>query len=124
MPSRAYRECRKVGCTNLTKNGYCEEHMYIKVQHRAEWDKRYQQKRDDIREQEFYRTNGWKRMRTAALTRDNYLCQYCLDKKKITPATTVHHIVPIKKAWQLRLTLSNLISLCDKCHCNLDHSKL
>lgn len=69
---------------------------------------------------QFYKTTKWKHKRERILRRDEYLCQECKRYGKTTPATTVHHIIPL--AWcliyniALALSSSNLISLCDKCH--------
>ncbi|MFC6644442.1 HNH endonuclease [Granulicella cerasi] len=60
--------------------------------------------------------SGWKWIRLVALRRDKYLCQHCLRDGRVTPALDVDHIVPIASAPQLRLTLSNLQSLCRPCH--------
>ena len=56
--------------------------------------------------------NYWKNkdIRFRVLDRDNYQCQVC-DK---TPSAQVHHIIPRSKGG--RDELSNLITLCDKCH--------
>ena len=68
----------------------------------------------------FYKTTKWKHKRERILRRDEYLCQECKRYGKTTPATTVHHIIPL--AWcliyniALALASINLISLCDKCH--------
>lgn len=55
----------------------------------------------------------WKRIR------DRYIkqhpnCEICLTKMKCTPATEVHHIVPISRGGQ-HLDC-NLLALCHKCH--------
>lgn len=50
------------------------------------------------------------------LRRDKFLCQNCLRYGKRTEATTVHHLVPLKDNYSLRLTSSNLLSLCNDCH--------
>lgn len=68
----------------------------------------------------FYKTLGWIRKRAKILRRDEYMCQECKRYGKTTPATMVHHIIPL--AWclihniALALASINLISLCDKCH--------
>lgn len=63
----------------------------------------------------FYGTARWKRAREAALRRDLYLCQDCLPNR-LTPATMVHHIVPLEQDRSLATELDNLVSLCDACH--------
>jgi 5-methylcytosine-specific restriction protein A len=41
-------------------------------------------------------------------------CEDCLPR--ITPAVDVHHIRKIADAPELRLVMSNLMSLCKPCH--------
>ena len=40
----------------------------------------------------------------------------CKKMHRITPAQTVHHIIPIKIMWNQRTNKINLISLCEACH--------
>lgn len=75
-----------------------------------------------LKERGFYHSTAWRRIRQQALHRDHYLCQECLKKKKVTPATEVHHIVPLESAPSLGLELSNLQSLCWYCHEATKHS--
>lgn len=70
----------------------------------------------DLKAQGFYKTQAWRRLRRIALQRDHYLCQKCLDKKRIKKATEVHHIKPIKDNPEKALDLENLQSLCKDCH--------
>lgn len=64
----------------------------------------------------FYNSVAWKKVRTMALIRDNYLCQECMRKKKIKPADMVHHIKELEDYPDLGLVLENLESLCNPCH--------
>lgn len=64
----------------------------------------------------FYNSKEWKKARKQALIRDHYLCQECLKEKKLTVADMVHHIIELLDNWDLGLTLSNLMSLCYRCH--------
>ena len=70
----------------------------------------------------FYHTAAWKRVRAAALIRDNGMCQDCMDRFRagygIRPhrAEMVHHIIPLEDRPDLALNLSNLRSLCNECH--------
>ena len=70
----------------------------------------------------FYRSAAWAKARRMALQRDCYLCQDCMAAKargaNIRPRTAkvVHHIKSIELYPELRLELSNLISLCEACH--------
>ena len=69
-----------------------------------------------LKEQGFYHKPAWRRVRLLALQRDNYLCQKCMRRKKITPATEVHHIKELEDYPELGLELDNLESLCWQCH--------
>jgi len=68
----------------------------------------------------FYKTSKWKHKRGTILRRDDYLCRECKRYGKTTPATTVHHIIPL--TWCLirmvayTLASINLVSLCGECH--------
>jgi len=79
-------------------------------------DRDYDRHRRDQRARAFYKSAAWERARQAVLARDAYLCQRCLERQRITPATTVDHIVPLSVAWERRLDMSNLRSLCGPCH--------
>jgi 5-methylcytosine-specific restriction protein A len=68
----------------------------------------------------FYLSQAWRKCREEILLRDNYLCQHCLRRKKITPADMVHHIKPLEDYPALALDPNNLISLCNLCH-NREH---
>lgn len=68
----------------------------------------------------FYKSRAWLRCREYVLIRDNHLCQPCLKKKKLTPANTVHHIMPLEEAPELALDPDNLESICPSCH-NKEH---
>lgn len=72
--------------------------------------------KSDLKAQGFYHSSEWRRLRRQALERDHYLCQACLRKHKIKRATEVHHIKSVRACPDLRLTLSNLESLCWDCH--------
>jgi len=84
-------------------------------------EKNAPQKKDTLKNQGFYTKSAWRRCRLLALQRDKYLCQHCLKKNRVTPATEVHHIVPLEERPDLGLELSNLVSLCHACH---DDTKL
>jgi 5-methylcytosine-specific restriction endonuclease McrA len=68
----------------------------------------------------FYKSAAWQKCRAFVLIRDNHLCQPCLRRKKLTPANTVHHIVPLEEAPEIALDPDNLESICPACH-NKEH---
>lgn len=108
MALRPLRECRKAGCYELTReaNGYCQEHQGLAFRRNNynEFDK-------------FYWSSKWKSKRLEILKRDNGTCVMCLMiKGNPEPATDVHHIKELITNFDKRLTSSNLICLCSKCH--------
>lgn len=116
MPSRPKKPCSVPGCPNLTQRRFCEAHHYKEQQDKAERHRYYDEHIRDQKARDFYHGKEWQRIRKVALIRDNYLCRHCLRNNRITPADVVDHVVPIRFDWSLRLSLSNLQSLCNACH--------
>lgn len=81
---------------------------------------------NDNRNKQLYNSKWWKDARKRKL-QETPLCEECLKKDKITPATEVHHIIPFLRmgaAWELyAYNYYNLESLCEKCHIE-KHQKL
>lgn len=71
----------------------------------------------------FYHSREWKKLRTEALERDHYLCIECKKRGIITPATTVHHIEPLRVDDSRALQLSNLETVCGACHNRLHRER-
>lgn len=120
MPIKPKRPCSKPGCPELTIERYCVKHKHKVTENNRHYDRHVRDKKTVA----FYHSIEWQRVREQALIRDYGLCQHCLRDKRITMADMVHHIQEVKKAWHLRLTLSNLLSLCNACHNKVDHSKI
>jgi 5-methylcytosine-specific restriction enzyme A len=118
MPNKPLRPCNKIGCTNLTRDRYCEQHKHLAEQRQRTRrnDKEYDKHKRNQQARAFYHSREWERLRQAALARDHYLCQHCLQHNRITRATIVDHIVPISVDWSKRLLLDNTQSLCHPCH--------
>ena len=57
----------------------------------------------------------WRKLSEAYRT-DHPTCADCEAKDIVTPATQVHHEIPIRTAPGRRLDPANLVSLCDVCH--------
>ena len=74
-------------------------------------------------------TRRWQYLRLQALSKTNYLCAVCLKNDITTPATEVHHIIPVQTGanWaqmkQLCYDPNNLLPVCKECHKN-EHIKL
>jgi len=124
MPTKPLKPCNKIGCRNLTANRYCAEHAHMAEQQRRERHKQYDERQRDKQAAAFYKSVEWERARQQALIRDHGLCQDCLLEQRITPADMVHHKIPVRMNWDLRLRLDNLVSLCSSCHSKIDHKSL
>lgn len=72
--------------------------------------------------QQFYCSREWRMLRAFKL-HINPLCEICLKKNILKPAEEVHHIVDIKDEPELALVMSNLQSLCKKCHSKITYSE-
>ncbi len=68
----------------------------------------------------FYNSDAWDKARRLALSRDNFLCQDCLNNGYITEAEEVHHITELTPENindpSITTGLNNLVSLCHNCH--------
>ena len=107
MGKKPLRECRKSGCHNLTRTGYCDKHLKVENQRH----KVYDQYKRDKKAAAFYKSDEWKKARLIAMARCFGICQDCGGT-----ATMVHHIKPLRLYPELALVQSNLKPLCDKCH--------
>jgi 5-methylcytosine-specific restriction protein A len=57
----------------------------------------------------------WRRVRSLKLI-NNPLCEDCEEQGRVRVAQEVHHIRTIAARPDLRLSMSNLMSLCKPCH--------
>lgn len=75
--------------------------------------------------QKAYNTTEWRKLRETYM-KQNPLCEECLKKGKVTPASSVHHIVSPFKGGEcnkvLFLDYQNLQSICHTCHSEI-HNK-
>ena len=58
--------------------------------------------------------------RKAVFERDNYTCQECKRKEEVSGKLNAHHIKAFSIYKELRLMLSNGITLCEECHRKTD----
>lgn len=107
MPRKPKTPCRYPGCDKLVDGRYCEEHQKLT-------DKQYNQYQRDLKVQRFYQSPEWRAVRRRKLNQ-NPLCEECLKHNKVTPATIVDHIKPIKQGGE-PFNMNNLQSLCTECH--------
>lgn len=104
MPKAPKRPCRYPGCPNLCDKGvYCSQHMQFSS--------------DRMRggaESRGYDAR-WRKVRASFLQR-NPLCNECLKRGIITPATVVDHIIPHRGDRKLFWDEQNWQPLCKSCH--------
>lgn len=107
MPSGALRPCRKPGCAELVRRGFCEAH-------RGEHWVRYDSGRGSSTERGY---NGrWRRYREVFL-RQNPLCVHCLERKDVREATEIDHVTPVRgRDDPLFWEPTNHQALCRECH--------
>ena len=107
MPYKPKKPCAYPGCPNLTSGRYCDAHKKLTD---AQYDMRFRD--NDARA--FYHSREWKHLRQNYLI-EHPFCMECWKNGKLTKATVVDHIVPIKQGG-VALDESNLQSLCASCH--------
>ena len=74
--------------------------------------KRYDKYHRNKKSKDFYDSPAWDQMRKVILERYHYLDLYDLKVNHVmTPADTLHHIIPLTENWDLRLVEDNLIPL-------------
>ena len=105
MASKPLRPCRKLGCANLTREGYCAAHKGFARARRvsAAWHG-------------WYRLPVWRQeLRPQQLLREPF-CRMCAAQGKRVRATEVDHIEPHRGRWSRFADPNNLQSLCHTCH--------
>jgi 5-methylcytosine-specific restriction endonuclease McrA len=111
--------CAKQGCNRLVEIGhtYCEIHQKEYEEKQKARHREYKQNRKDEKEQKFYVSNEWQMVKKYIMQKYHGLCLYSLIiENRIVFADVVHHIVPIKERWDLRLNEDNLITLSNSKH--------
>jgi len=68
--------------------------------------------------QKFYHSKEWHILRSFILQRQP-ICEICIEKDRLTPATEVHHKIDIELDPGKRLDPNNLQPLCQSCHANI-----
>lgn len=110
------------GCSNVTRELYCDKHVHKVAEEESNRQKRYDQVSRDSTSNSFYQSKEWKKLRAFVRHRDKGLCQHCKRDNRIKKADVVHHIVEIKEDWSKRLDPSNLECVCHTCH-NKEHGR-
>ena len=106
MPRKPKHPCRYPGCPRLTEERYCEEHKRLANQ---QYD-RYS--RDKVA-RKIYGSREWKKIRARFLAA-HPLCEQCRKEGRLTAATEVHHILPLRRGGTH--ADENLMALCKPCH--------
>lgn len=110
MAGRPLRPCRNAGCSELTRDGWCDKH---RPRHQRRVSEDYHA---------WYNLPVWKdSLRPAQLLREPF-CRVCAqaydagDPRSRTRATVVDHIEPHRGDWAKFVEPSNLQSLCKRHH--------
>ena len=85
----------------------------------AKADSRHKQYNNNVRDKrsaKFYASQQWFDLRNVIMSRAGYQCEICKAQGRLTPATEVHHKIPIRVDWSKRLAPDNCIALCHRCH--------
>lgn len=107
MAKKALRPCRKPGCPELTRDGWCPKHKP---------EPRQQRRRASAAYHGWYSKPIWtKRLRPDQLAREPF-CRVCAAQGIRTRATTVDHVVPFRGDWDLFVSSANHQSLCKYHH--------
>lgn len=102
MPQKPLKPCGHPGCTELVRNGYCDQHRREK-----------EQRRGSAHERGY--TSRWQRARLSYL-RQHPLCVMCQAEGRVTAATVVDHIIPHKGDQVLFWDVNNHQPLCKMHH--------
>jgi 5-methylcytosine-specific restriction protein A len=65
-----------------------------------------------------YNRTQWRTARQMFL-REHPTCTECAKHGRLTPATEVHHVTPIREAPELTFDPENLMALCMRCHSSI-----
>jgi len=107
MPRKPMKPCKYPGCPRLTDGSYCREHQALV-------NRQYDQRMRSRPATEFYHSSEWRRKRRSFLL-EHPFCEECRRNGRLTRATLVDHIIPIKMGGSL-LDEGNLQALCASCH--------
>lgn len=81
----------------------------------------YDRTRRDAKAKGFYNSKEWESVRAAVIDMDDGIDVYLyMTQGIIEAADTVHHIVPLREGWDKRADVSNLISLSNRTHAEIE----
>lgn len=107
MPHKPLKPCRYAGCPNLTDGYFCPIHKKME-------DQKYNKYQRNQEVQSFYNSNAWRKLRARFLV-EHPFCVECRKYGRLTKATIVDHIVPIRQGGPA-MDEDNLQPLCWSCH--------
>lgn len=106
MAMKPLRPCRKPGCSELTRDGWCPKHIPKPTERSAE-AKQYRR---------WYSLPIWTDdLRPNQLLNEPF-CRECAKLGQRVYATDVDHIEDHKGSWEKFTDRENLQSLCHRCH--------
>jgi len=108
MPTTPPAACRQPGCSGLVRGGVCS----VCGPQRAQSQAAHDSKRGTAAQRGY--DGRWQRLRLVHLAA-HPLCAMCLAAGRVTAATLVDHILPVRDGGEL-LSEANLQSLCTECH--------
>jgi len=109
MPYKPKKPCKYPGCSKLTDGKYCAEHAHLMYQ-------RYNRQERDPEINARYQNDEWRSIRETYIISYPF-CEICKKHGKLVRAEEVHHIVPLAEGGSN--AVSNLISLCHRCHARI-----
>lgn len=117
------KQCSHRGCRKLLRDNvkFCDYHQAKFDLEEKERYKEYQDRRlrdkEKKKQQQFYNSDSWKRIRAATVSdclgMDIY--EY-YTTGRIVSGETVHHIIELNEDWNCRLDINNLIYLTERNH--------
>ena len=107
MPYKPKKPCAYPGCPELTDERYC-------IKHKKFMDAKYDARLRDKSVHAFYVSHEWRKLRQNYLI-EHPFCTECRKYGKLTKATVVDHVVPIRQGGSA-LDENNLQALCASCH--------
>lgn len=107
-----YRRCGRCG-KRIQSGSRCG---CLKERH-----KEYDRYSRDKQSKEYYNSKEWEHTRETVLELDGYIDVYqYMETGQIAKADTVHHIKPLREAWNQRSDIDNLISLSHGSHSKIE----
>ena len=110
------KQCNHPACRNLIPFDvdYCAQHTHMRREKHHRYDAA--REREDKKYRSVYHSSRWRKLRKQILLRDDYMCQYCLNKGLYKQADVVDHIIEVKDDITKAYDPENMQSLCHACH--------